>query len=613
MKLRTCYLLLAFSIVTPVALFSGLSFGMLLSAQRETATRGIEEVARTTSVVIDADIDRARAVLRVLGNSHALASDDLRSFHEQALVADAGQGAWVVLYDGDGHQLVNTRLPYGTVGDPRPDLRDMQDTVRKGRDTVSGIRWVPSLNNTVVLVDHPFTLPDGQVRVLAQAFAPSYLARAIAGRAIPASWRVSVIDQHGKIIARSHRNGEFSGRDANPAVQAAGRTGTSGAFRHVTADGFEAYDYFVRSPVSGWTVVASAPVAEVEAAVWQGVWVTLAGLLLAIAFALALAIVSGRALVRFVGRASVTAHALGEGRAAPLLPSAIDEMEELNVALRDAGARLETEMRSRTVAEQERNVALVQERAARAHAEQQNAAKDEFLAMLGHELRNPLAAIHSAITVLDSAQPASGAAGAERARDVLRRQSTHLRVLVDDLLEVNRALMGKLSLQSVPLDLATIAAASVETLQAAGRAGNCHLVTCLAPAPVLGDATRLAQVIDNVLDNAIKYSPDGGTVRIAAGVRDGAVQLVVADEGEGIAPDLLPQVFTVFVQGKQSLQRERGGLGIGLTLVRRLVELQGGTIVLASPGEGLGTTVTIRLPLAIEKPGTVPCSQAIAL
>jgi len=573
---------------------------MLLSAQRETARRGIEEAARTSSVVIDADIDRARSVMQVLGKSHALAAGDLRRFHAEAAAANAGPGAWMILYDAAGRQLFNTRLPYGQAGVARPDMDVLRAVLRDGADRISGIRLVQALDTTVVLIDHPFTLPDGSQRVLAQVFSPSYFARAIAGRAIPASWRSSVIDADGKIIARSHRADEFAGRNANPVVEAARRAGSSGAFRHVTVDGFDAYDYFVRSPLSGWTVVVSAPVAEVEATVWQSVRVTLVGLGLAIVAALALAVLSGRRLVRFVGRASVAARALGEGRAAPLRTSAIREMEELNVALREAGERLEQEMRSRALAEAERNAALELERTARAHAERQNAAKDEFLAMLGHELRNPLSAISSAIAVLDAA-PATAQgtapASAERARDVLRRQSAHLRVLVNDLLEVNRALMGKLALRHDAVDLAVVVAACVETLRTAGATGNCQLVPTLTPAPVLGDATRLAQIVDNILDNAIKYSPGGGAVRIAVGVRDGDVQLIVSDEGEGIAPALLPQVFNVFVQGEQTLQRARGGLGIGLTLVRRLVDLHGGSIAIDSPGEGLGTTVTVRLPL----------------
>ncbi len=597
MKLRTLYLLLAVTIVAPVAVFSGMAFAMLLDSQRDAATRRIEETARTTSMVIEADIERARAVLRVLSNSHALATGQLSRFYDEAEVANAGPGAWIILYDADGGQLINTRLDFGAPRLVRPDVDAMKRMMAAGRDTVSGLKWGVALKNTFVMIEHPFVTSTGTRHVIGQAFAPSYFARAFTDRAIPDSWRMAVIDQHGKIIARSHRTTTFTGREANPAVLAAARGGTSGAFRHETADGVDAYDYFVRSPSSGWTIVVSAPVAEVDAAVWSSMWVALCGLVLAIGAALGLAILSGRRLLRFVGRASAVAHALGEGKSAQLAPSSITEMEELNDALREAGTRLAVEMRSREEAVQARNEALLLERSAREHAEGQNAAKDEFLAMLGHELRNPLSAITSAVTLLDGDH---GATVADKARAVLRRQSAHLGALVDDLLEVNRALMGKLSLHREPLDLAQVARLCVETLQAAGRSGKCtlRLLPVAGPVPVSADRTRLAQVVDNVLDNAIKYSPDGGDIRVAVHVRDGHAELAVADQGAGIAPELLPQVFNVFVQGEQTLQRAQGGLGIGLTLARRLVEMHGGTIAIASPGVGQGTTVEIRLPLA---------------
>jgi signal transduction histidine kinase len=314
----------------------------------------------------------------------------------------------------------------------------------------------------------------------------------------------------------------------------------------------------------------------------------------------ALGVHTGKRLVRFVSNASRAARALGrESAVAVLRKSNIGEMEALNEAIREADARLRQEMESRAQAERERNELLARERAARTHAEEQNAAKDEFLAMLGHELRNPLGAITSAVAVLDHAcLPGMPAEASARARDVLRRQSAHLRSLVDDLLEVNRALMGKLALNRQRMDLGEAVRSCVEMAQSSGKLKTHHVECALAPAPVLADGTRLAQVIDNILDNAVKYSPPG--TRIAVTVRQEGEEAVmsVRDEGVGITPDLLPHVFKVFVQGKQSLQRAQGGLGVGLTLVRRLVEMHGGVIAVMSEGANRGATVTVRLPLA---------------
>jgi signal transduction histidine kinase len=187
----------------------------------------------------------------------------------------------------------------------------------------------------------------------------------------------------------------------------------------------------------------------------------------------------------------------------------------------------------------------------------------------------------------------------ERAREVLRRQTAHLTSLVDDLLEVNRALMGKLALSKQETDLAGVARGCLETLQAGGRLAHHSVELRANPAPVLADATRLAQVIDNILDNALKYSPEGTAISIGVIQDGGMAQLTVRDEGMGITAELLPRVFNVFVQGERTLQRAQGGLGIGLTLVQRLVEMHGGTIAIASEGQGQGTCVTVRLPALV--------------
>lgn len=167
-----------------------------------------------------------------------------------------------------------------------------------------------------------------------------------------------------------------------------------------------------------------------------------------------------------------------------------------------------------------------------------------------------------------------------------RRQTEHLRKLVDDLLEVNRALMDKLTLAKTPLALAETVGRCVDTLQAGGRTRRFAIHLDAAPALVDADPTRLVQIIDNILDNAVKYSPDGGRIDIGVRQADGWAELVVRDSGVGFAPELLPKVFTIFVQGAQSLQRAQGGLGIGLSLVRRLVEMHGGGVAIDSAGSG---------------------------
>jgi CheY-like chemotaxis protein/two-component sensor histidine kinase len=217
--------------------------------------------------------------------------------------------------------------------------------------------------------------------------------------------------------------------------------------------------------------------------------------------------------------------------------------------------------------------------------------------MLAHELRNPLAPVRNALHILK--MPGAGVADSRQARDMMERQVQHLVRLVDDLLDVSRIMRGKIELRKEPVDLAAVVGRAVETAQPALDAAGHELSITLPARPVLleADLVRLAQVLSNLLVNACKYTEPAGRIWLMAG-RDGpdAVLVRVRDTGIGIAPDLLPHVFDLFVQADRSLARSQGGLGIGLTLVRRLVEMHGGTVTACSPGPGRGSEFVVRLP-----------------
>jgi two-component system CheB/CheR fusion protein len=226
--------------------------------------------------------------------------------------------------------------------------------------------------------------------------------------------------------------------------------------------------------------------------------------------------------------------------------------------------------------------------------------KNEFLAMLAHELRNPLAPMRNALHLLKT--PGANGAMAQQARAIMDRQLNHLVRLVDDLLDVSRIVRGKVQLQRDLVDLTTVVVRAVETAQPVVDAHGHRLSVQLPDEPVWVDAdvVRLAQAIANLLTNAAKYTDGAGTIWLAAGAREDHAFVVVRDTGIGIAPEMLPRVFDLFVQGDRSLERSQGGLGIGLTLVERLVELHDGRVAAYSAGLGEGSEFTIRLPLAPE-------------
>ncbi len=226
-----------------------------------------------------------------------------------------------------------------------------------------------------------------------------------------------------------------------------------------------------------------------------------------------------------------------------------------------------------------------------------DARKDEFLAILAHELRNPLAPLANGLSALAAHPDAERAA---QVRSMMERQLAHLVRLIDDLMDVSRISRGKIELRRRDVDLREVVQQAVELSGPVIEAGR-HALRCEtgdAPLIVNADATRLAQVISNLLNNAAKYTPEGGAIALRLRWEDGDAVTEVADNGVGLAPDMLARVFGMFTQVDPQAENARSGLGIGLALARRLVELHGGVIVAASEGAGRGATFTVRLPVA---------------
>ena len=227
-------------------------------------------------------------------------------------------------------------------------------------------------------------------------------------------------------------------------------------------------------------------------------------------------------------------------------------------------------------------------------AQDANRAKDEFLAILGHEFRTPLAAIDASLRVLETHDVDDETA--RRSRAIIRRQGDQLRRMVDDLLDVNRIISDGVVLDLRPVDLAEMAGQGATTVISAGNAKE-HVLTIEAePVWVLGDPVRLERVLVNLLDNALKYTPPGAPIFVQVKPDGPDAVLAVRDSGIGIAPEQLARIFDLFTRGAAPPERGRGGLGIGLAVVRRLVELHEGTIVATSDGPGRGSCFTVRLP-----------------
>jgi len=598
MKIRAQLALIASAALIPVIIFSAVVLNLLLDAERAAALRGLQEKAQSIALMVDQQLGSAEAALRVLANSDRLASGDLGSFYAQAKAFNTSPTSWTVLSNEQGEQLLNTVVPFGTA--LKPFSQATRERVREAMDTkrpvVSDLVIGSMTGRFLTTINVPVPVGGGRRFVLTQVFSAEHFMPIVGHNNVSSSWTAAIIDRQGKFIARNLHADKLIGQLARPELLAALDKSPSGQLRHNTLEGVDSYDVFAHTPLSGWGVAVAVPANLVESTARRAVMLTALGLLAAVLAAAATAALVSRRLVAALRSLDQAGAALARGEAPAPVQTGVMEMDRLGTSLCSAGAILIEEKQSRQVAEAERARLLENERLARHSAELQNKQKDQFLAMLGHELRNPLSAISGAIAVM-KARDASAALNV-RAHTIIERQSNHLSHIVDDLLDLSRMTMGKIKLDKQPVELAAVVNASVETLYAAGRVGQCDIGIESEPVWIDADRIRLDQIIGNVIGNALKFSSLEGRIDITVAREATDAVWTVRDFGIGIAEELMPNIFDAFVQGAAQADHALGGLGIGLNLVRQLVKLHGGSINITSGGTGAGTTVEVRFPLS---------------
>ncbi len=595
--LRRRLLLLVAAAILPIAAMTGLALAALWEQQRGQAERLGLDITRALASAADSELRRAIAVLEGLAVSQALVENDFARYHRVLERALSGRSDWltITLADDQGRQVLDAGRPYGERLAPTVEHESLEEALHSSAPVVGALVRGPSGAWTV-----PVRIPvlrEGAVRyVLTAMVKPQTFVDMLNRQRLPQDWVVSVFDAHGLRVARSRQHDQFLGKQAGPSLrQLMAPESLEGTGISYALEGERVYSAFSRSSATGWTVAVGIPPSFVEAGARRSLAVYGGGILLSIAAGILAALAIARRITVPMAGLSAAAQALGrrEGLAPP--ESDIAEIRRVADSLEFAAAE-------RQRSDAERQQLLEREQEARAIAEAANRSKDEFLAMLGHELRNPLGAIANGARLLDAPDEATRA----HAREVIARQVQHLARMTDDLLDAARAMTGKIVLQRQPLDLADAAARAVAALRASGRGGEHRFVAALAPAWVEADATRIEQVLSNLLANAVKYTPAGGTITVSVAHEGREAVLRVADEGIGMPAELLERVFEPFVQGERPLDRSFGGLGIGLTLVRRLAELHGGTASAASDGPGRGSVFTVRLPAIDPVAGRAP-------
>ncbi|MEC4718232.1 ATP-binding protein [Noviherbaspirillum sp. CPCC 100848] len=597
MNVRSHLGLLVLAVLLPVVLFSAVVLNFLIAAEREAVLRGMQEAARATVLVMDREMAAAMAVAQSLGTSRTLAKGDFEDFYQQAKTANAGSMVNLALIDESGHQLLNTAAPFGAVIPPPTDITKerVRNVFANKKPSYTSLLKGRATKKYVVAAEFPVQINDGRRFLINQWMFSSHLNDLIPSQNIPKTWVISVFDREGITIARNARTDEYVGNPPMEKQRDMIVSGFEGISQGYIRDGIKVYGAWTRSPVTGWTVGVGVPAAEIQYAAVRSVALTAVGFIVAILFAVTGAILFSRRLVGAIEKASRSAGLLGQRQVPPIEDLRVAEMNQLQMALHKAGNLLlqsETaRVRHLEEAEQARAVA----EKAQAVAEEQNKAKDDFLAMLGHELRNPLAAISSGVTLLN--MPNVDAERSMKAKGIIARQTNHLSHLVDELLDAHRILSGKITLTKTAIDLQAAVQSCLSAFEARGATSAHHMRVELSPAIIEADATRLEQMISNLIENALKYTQEGGSIKVSVKAQEGLAIFAVEDTGVGIPPELLSRAVEVFVQGKV-INRSKGGLGIGLAVVNSLAKQHGATLVAESPGINQGSVFSIRFPLA---------------
>jgi len=441
------------AVLLPAAIFSAVALGLLLKSERESAHRSVYETAKLVSLAVDRELSRAESAMRVLASSEKLTRGELEAFHERLSRGKSNTQTWTLLSDASGKLLLNSRLPYATPLPPGTEPSQVAAILADTRAVASDMFMDANSERLVVTLNVPVQLLHGNY-VLSQAFLPEYFNKVLMQTRPPSNWIIGLFDGQAISIARTHRAQEFVGKPVNPQLFKASRLVNVGEQRLTTREGIEVFNVFVRSPVSGWTIAVGVPNAELEAPALRAVLIAALGLVATLMFGAWLALRDGTRLARSIDRAAEAASMIGRSDVPPEPGLRLKEIDSLHEAMQKAHVDLLAEKQARALAETDREALYAREQSARAEAEAQNKSKDAFLAMLGHELRNPLSAISGAMQVIKLTGTAeAGNAATRQAHEIIERQTGHLSHMVDDLLDVSRVISGKIQLDCQPVDL----------------------------------------------------------------------------------------------------------------------------------------------------------------
>jgi signal transduction histidine kinase/ActR/RegA family two-component response regulator len=594
LSLRSHLVLLVLGAVLPGALLTGFIVRRTLEQNRTVLENRLADTARVDAAALDREFNATIRVLQTLAQAPSLDAGDLKTFWPEAQRAAGTQPGWyaVILLTPDSELQLHTEVPFGA------PLIEAQDSARA--------RQVEDARKPVVgqlargrdgKLQFPISVPverQGQVvYVLTALMEPQSLTPVIETQ-LPESeeWTRAIVDPGLLIAARSRGGDQFIGRRVTDQARALILNPPARPVQGTSLEGEQLYSSLSRSAF-GWTTSVSVPKAVLDGPARASIVASVSGgAVLVLGGLLAVLLVSRRVSGDFEAARDAAAALAGGHSPAPSRPR-VAEAKQVDASLRRAAQLLADR-------ERERDEQLQRAVMAQAEAEEASRTKDRFLAVLGHELRNPLAPALTALELMKL----RGDSTLQRERDVLERQIAYMTRLVDDLLDVSRLTRGKVDLVRRRFEARTAIDRAVDMarplVEQHGHA--LHVSVPETGLPIDGDQDRMVQVLVNLLTNAARYTPPGGHLALTSECVDGCIKITCEDDGPGVPAELIPTLFEPFTQGPRSIARQQGGLGLGLMLARSLTELHSG-VLRYEPVVPHGSRFVVSLPLAT---GAVP-------
>ena len=609
--LRVHLLFLVVGTLLPTLALSAVLMLRVIRDGREAVRRQLLDAARAQAAIVDSELLGTIRALRALAETDTLKDGELDAFRDEAARVQDTQPSWsdVVLHTPQGVAIANVAKSFGAVVPSLLEGDSVAHIVATREPLIGNLRGGSDFGEPLAFSVHVPVVRDRRlIYILSAVITPDHLADLLRGQStLSDEWVRGVVDNNGVLVARTRDSERFVGQTGTPAFLKRYSTANEDVYRDTALEGVPVYGAYSRAPMSRWIAGVAVPVSVIDASFQPSLLIATSLGLFVFAVGLTGAFEISRRISRDIARAAGSADLIARGQRPKLGWSPVSEVERLSDALARSADLLDARQHERDeqvaradAARTEAEAARLEAERARIVAEEADSAKDDFLAMLGHELRNPLAPVLTALELMRL----RGESASQRERDIIERQVKHLVRLVEDLFDVSRLRRGRVELRKRPFEIIRSIEQALESSSPllSDRSHKLSIDVSASGLAVDGDETRLAQVFTNLLTNAAKYSNRPGHIKLRGSIERGMVVIRCQDDGMGIGPELLPRVFDLFKQGQQSLDRRKGGLGLGLAVAKTLVELHGGTIEAASEGPGRGSTFTVRLPLTAKPP-----------